>query len=1313
MLGKRDSGFVPAPRKCDCVLFVVIAGAGLVLSLVTFYAVRGWERDKLESRFNHASEARTSLFQCEFTHHVTIVETLASFFQGSTFVERDEFKTFIEPQISTYTELLALQWIPRVPDINRVTHDETAHNNGFTDYEIREEAPDGSIVTASRRDEYYPILYVEPLDGNFESMGIDLGANQIRLRELEWARDTGLAVATSRIEIVKDDREMFGIQLYMPVYKPFNTAASSMERRESLLGFVGAVYNVESSFETALEDLEPAGIDICIHDQSAPDYESFLYRHSSRMTYSHNQELFYTLSNQHAGLRHEVEVEMAGRSWMLVCTPAEEFLAANQDWYSWLVLAMGLFLTLALTTFVVSTRNRTARIEALVRDRTAELAESMQKYRFLAENLDDVVLSISPAGTLTYCSPAITRFGGYNPDDEINVDIGNYFADETELANAWDNLREMAVNHNPTSMEFLFKPKEGVPFPVEISGNPIIKDDEMVAIQCVMRDITERKQAQEEVRKLSTAIEQSPVSIVITDPKGDIEYVNPKFCDLTGYSVEEAIGQNPRILKGGKTSEEEYEELWNTIISGRTWTGEFYNIKKNGEYYWERATISPIKNELGEITHLLGVKEDITDHKAAEEALRITKQEVEDTNSQLEISIERANGLALDAELANVAKSEFLANMSHEIRTPMNGIIGMTGLLMETELSPEQRKFTETVKSSSESLLAIINDILDFSKIEAGKLDLEDLDFNLRSTIEDLLDLLAIPASQKGLELICLVEPDVPSRLMGDPGRLRQIVVNLASNAIKFTASGEVSIHVSLEQEDLQGVVIRFEITDTGIGISQDQIDILWDPFMQGDASIKRRFGGTGLGLSISKQLVELMGGRIGVNSVEGEGTTFWFTVVLRKQPAHAELPQGEEQEIKGIHVLFVDGNATNRRLLSTLFDSWGCSYEEAHDAESALAKLYAAVDEGNPFTVALLDMYIPGMTGEELGVKIKEDPILCDTILVMLTSLGKRVNATKLQEAGFAAFLTKPIKQSSLYDILITVLVKKERPLEKPDESIITSHSVKDAGRQKIRILLAEDNVVNQEVAMKILEKFGYRADAVSNGHEVIKALESIPYDLVLMDCQMPEMDGYAATKIVRDMNTKVLNRNVPIIAMTANALPADRIKCIESGMDDYLPKPVKPADLAECIHKWISSAENEKLKIMASLVTDPKDQVFDKEHLLERLMGDKAILPIIIEQFCNDLPERIDTLKKALHQGDALIVKIQAHSIESAAGNIGANALQKILLQIKTAAREKNLAKAASLISALDEQLEILQQALSVYLTPEIALTDKNIDD
>ena len=1304
MLAKRGSGIVPAYRKCDCVLFAVIAGAGLLLSLVTFHAVRGWENDKLESRFNHASEARTSLFQCEFTHQAAIVETLGSFFQASTFIERDEFRTFIEPQISKHPELLALQWIPRVPNLDRVTHEQTARNDGITDYEIREEAPDGSIVTASRRDEYYPIFYVGPLDGNFDSMGVDLGANQVRLRDLERARETGRAVATSRIEIVKDDREMFGVQIYMPVYKPFNSTASSMERRENLLGYVGAVYLVGDNFETAMEGCEPVGIDIHIYDRSAPEDESLLYYHLSRLTYNHDHEFTCTLPDRLAGLRYEMEVEMADRSWLLVCTPAREFLAANREWLSWIVLAMGLFLTLVLTTYVISTRNRAARTEELVKDRTLELAESMQKYRFLAENLNDVVLSISPAGILTYCSPAITRFGGYIPEEGLGKDISNYFADETELASARTSIWEMAVKHNPTSMEFLFKPKKGVPFPVEISGNPIIKDDEMVAIQCVMRDITERKQAQEEVRKLSTAIEQSPVSIVITDPRGDIEYVNPKFCDITGYSVEEAIGKNPRILKGGKTTEEEYEELWNTINSGQTWTGEFYNIKKNGEYYWERATISPIKNELGEITHLLGVKEDITDHKAAEEALLITKQEVEEANTQLEISIERANGLALEAELANAAKSEFLANMSHEIRTPMNGIIGMTEILMETDLSPEQREFTETVTTSADSLLAIINDILDFSKIEAGKLDLEDLDFNLRTTIEDVLDLLAIRTCQKGLELICLIEPDVPSRLTGDPGRLRQIVVNLASNATKFTTNGEVSIHVSLEQEDDQGAILRFEITDTGIGISQDQIDNLWDPFTQGDASTTRRFGGTGLGLSISKQLVELMGGRIGVNSVEGERTTFWFTVVLHRQPVHAELPQGEEREIKGTHVLFVDDNATNRRLLSSLLDSWGCRYEEAHDAESALKKLYAAVDEGNPFTVALLDTYIPGMTGEELGKKIKEDPILRDTILVMLTSLVQHGNATRLQEAGFAACLTKPIKQSSLYDILISVLAKKEHPVEKPDESIITSHSVKDAGRQKIRILLAEDNVVNQKVAMKILEKFGYRADAVTNGHEAIKALESIPYDLVLMDCQMPEMDGYATTKIVRDMNTKILNRNVPIIAMTANVLPEDRNKCIESGMDDYLPKPVKPADLAECIHKWISSSENAKRKIMASLVTNPRDQVFDKEHLLERLMGDKAILPSIIEQFINDLPERIETLKKALHQDDALIVQIQAHSIESAAGNIGANALQGILLQIKTAARDKNLAKAASFTSALDEQLEILQQALSEYLTNPI---------
>jgi two-component system sensor histidine kinase/response regulator len=632
-----------------------------------------------------------------------------------------------------------------------------------------------------------------------------------------------------------------------------------------------------------------------------------------------------------------------------------------------------------------------------------------------------------------------------------------------------------------------------------------------------------------------------------TTRDGQYIKVNPALAKMYGYdSKEDLIHGLTRIenqLYVVATRREDFikEMRENAVV--RSFESEIY--RKDGSTIWISENARAVTDAGGNLLYYEGMVEDITERKRLETELKAAMHA---------------------AEAANRMKSEFLANMSHEIRTPMNGVMGMTDLLLMSSLTPEQRSFANTVRVSGESLLIVINDILDFSKIEAGRLDLEVIDFDLREAIDNVMDLLAAQAHSKGLELAAYIPPEVPTNLRGDPGRVRQIINNLVGNAVKFTSQGEVVVKVSIVSGSDKQVMLRFEVRDTGIGIELDAQKRLFEAFSQADSSTTRRYGGTGLGLAISKRLVELMNGQIGVHSVPGQGSTFWFV-------AQFEVPQmttkPATKDMRGLHVLIVDDNATNREILSHYCHLWKLRSECAASGEDALRLLrFTATDD--PFELAILDMQMPKMDGLMLARAIKEDPLTQAVQLVMLTSLGHHLDPQDLRGAGIEACVLKPVQQARLLERLSEVL---SGSLSKWAETVHASGKLPrlNPSRLPVNILVAEDNRINQMVAVGLLQKLGYAADLASNGLEVLVAMKKTPYDIIFMDCQMPELDGYETTRRIRSEQRVHVPR---IIAMTANAIRGEEERCLDAGMDDYLSKPVRLEELRAMIERWLPAS-------------------------------------------------------------------------------------------------------------------------------------------
>jgi PAS domain S-box-containing protein len=1117
----------------------------------------------------------------------------------------------------------------------------------------------------------------------------------------------------------------------------------------------------------------------------------------------------------------------AGADLSITWYVSRQFGNGPQSRLADLTLVGGIGATLLTVLFIGMLLRQNRTVNNRVQNATRELTEAKERISLAVDAMNLGVWDWDPMTHATTWDDRMYAIYGLPSHEPVTYDQWSALIVPEDLARVQAALKRVTEEKDQRELEFRIQLAGGEIRHIYATQRAILDDSGLARrVVGVNLDITARKQAEEELQKLSQAVEQSPASVVITDLRGKIEYVNPKFSEVTGYTFDEALGRNPRILKSGRTAPEVYQELWQTITSGKEWRGEFQNKKKSGEIYWESANISPIRSADGSIACYLAVKEDITarremednirekearfrgyfehsqvgmaitsptkgwiavndqlqkmlgysldelrlktwadltypddleadlkqfermlaneiddyalekrfvrkdgqlvftdlsvacirndtgdvmdvlasfqditERKRMEEDLQAQVRELDEAQSAMLNMMEDLNEERAKAESATQAKSDFLANMSHEIRTPMNAVIGMAHLALKTDLSPKQEDYLSKIQSSANALLGIINDILDFSKIEAGKLDIEAVDFNLEDVLENLGGLVTVKTQEKkDLEVLFDTGADVPRFLVGDPLRLGQVLLNLSGNAVKFTEKGEIVVATQVKSREEDRLELQFTVSDTGIGLTEEQIGKLFQSFSQADTSTTRQYGGTGLGLTISKRLVEMMGGEIWVESLAGQGSQFHFTVVFGLGAEKARRHFVPETDLRGLRVLVVDDNATSRTIFKEMLESFTFEVCLAASGAEALGELEAADDR--PFDLVLMDWKMPGMDGIEASRRIKSHRGLSKKpAIIMVTAYGREEVMGLAEKAGLEGFLLKPVNASVLFDAVMEAVGGKAHAGERKrpaDEGVAALAQI--AGT---RILLVEDNEINQQVAREILEGAGLKVALADNGLAGVNAVKTGTYDAVLMDVQMPVMDGHTATREIRAWEDKreaeiakpegnasearsARVPHIPIIAMTAHAMAGDAEKSFAAGMNGHVTKPIDPDQLFAELMKWITPDGKAAADLPASAVapenrraaeTDLPDTLagFDLADGLQRLQGNRALYRKLILQFAESCRAGLGQIQKAIEGRDPGEIMQQAHSIKGSAGNLAAKDVQAAAMALEHLVKDR----------------------------------------
>jgi PAS domain S-box-containing protein len=919
----------------------------------------------------------------------------------------------------------------------------------------------------------------------------------------------------------------------------------------------------------------------------------------------------------------------------------------------------------------------------------AQLDASQQKFRLLLESTAEAIYGIDLAGKCTFCNPACLRMLGYDSLDDVlgksmhelmhyrRADGTPYDVEECPIYSA---LRDNAESHIDNEV---FWRKDGTNFPVEYWSYPIVDNGVTTGAVVTFFDITEKKADAEHRARLAAIVDSSYDAIIGRDLMGTIAAWNSGAQLVYGYAAEEAIGRNISLILAPGQSAEEPEIVEARRNGARLDQFETTRCRKDGREIPVSITVSPIVDASGRLVGSSTIERDITQQQNYEAELTREK--------------ERAERAQRQAEAALRVRSEFLANVSHELRTPMNSILGMLQLARDEELSPTLRDYVETAHGSAASLLDLLNDILDFSRLELGKFTIDEAPFNLRATIDEAVKSVSPAAFGKGLELVCDIAPETPDALIGDEVRLRQIVLNLVGNAVKFTETGEIVVSVSVVRLWPGEARLKFSVRDTGMGIASRDQERIFEAFAQADASTTRRHGGVGLGLAICNELLRRMGSRLTLKSELGRGSEFSFLISFPRPPGNSAAPMPLRfEQLRGLPVLVVDDNETNRRILEHTLRSWKLEPVLASDAEQGLALLRDASREGQPFPLALIDALMPGMDGLTLSEAIRNDQDICrPPIVLMISSADRQAFAQRTDELQVSAFLTKPVSQSDLLDALMQCL--EIAPPEVPQPPMA-------AGRSKLRplaVLLVEDTPANQKVVSSVLSKRGHMVTVAQNGREAVNLVQSGNFDVILMDVQMPIMDGFQATAAIRSIENGS-PQPTPIIAMTAHAMRGDREKCLAAGMDAYLAKPIDVQELlamVEGVRRDESGDTKAELKKAAGLATAAQPGVVDIEAAMQRLAGDMDLLRELATMFAEDAPQLLEKLEQGINERDASQVRRAAHSLKGLAANFGAARCVSVAQELELLGKQGTLDPAPPALATLRECLVELDAALLPY--------------